>query len=172
MALGAVVRARIHDAHLPLKVQSATALNDEIGATLADDHPYAGFESLRRPRMALIASGLYGLMAYTVAQRTREIGIRTAVGASTASIMVLVLRQSLRLVSTGIIVGIPGAVARYASALRHRLRVAAGRLRKPGHSGGVTGNSRNCGQFRSCVARRTPGPDASPENTVTEYHYG
>jgi ABC-type antimicrobial peptide transport system permease subunit len=61
--------------------------------------------------LLLIASGLYGLMAYTVAQRTREIGIRTAVGASASGIMVLVLRQSLRLVAVGIVVGIPGAVA-------------------------------------------------------------
>jgi hypothetical protein len=112
LALGAMVRARIRDAHLPLKVQSATALNDEIGATLADDHIRMQASSLFGGlALALIASGLYGLMAYTVAQRTREIGIRTAVGASTSSIMVLVLRQSLRLVAIGIVVGIPGAVA-------------------------------------------------------------
>jgi ABC-type antimicrobial peptide transport system permease subunit len=107
-----IVRARIRDAHLPLKVQSATALNDEIGATLADDHVRMMASSLFGGlALLLIASGLYGLMAYTVAQRTREIGIRTAVGASASGIMVLVLRQSLRLVAVGIVVGIPGAVA-------------------------------------------------------------
>ena len=112
LALGAMVRARIRDAHLPLKVQSATALNDEIGATLADDHIRMQASSLFGGlALALIASGLYGLMAYTVAQRTREIGIRTAVGASTSGIMILVLRQSLRLVAIGIAIGIPGAVA-------------------------------------------------------------
>jgi predicted permease len=111
-ALGAVVRARIRDAHLPLTMQSATALNDEIGASLADDYIRMQASSIFGGlALALIASGLYGLMAYTVARRTREIGIRAAVGASTLGIMVLVLRHSFRLVAVGILIGIPGAVA-------------------------------------------------------------
>jgi predicted permease len=111
-ALGAIVRARIRDAHLPLKVQSATALNDEIGASLSDDRIRMQASSLFGGlALALIVSGLYGLMAYMVAQRTREIGIRAAVGASTSSIMALVLRQSFRLIAVGTVIGIPGAVA-------------------------------------------------------------
>jgi ABC-type antimicrobial peptide transport system permease subunit len=50
-------------------------------------------------------------MACTVAWRTREIGIRAAVGASTARIVFLVLRQSFRLVAVGIVIGIPGSLA-------------------------------------------------------------
>jgi len=46
-----------------------------------------------------------------VARRTREIGIRAAAGAGTAGIVALVMRQSLRLVGIGIVLGIPGAVA-------------------------------------------------------------
>ncbi|HEV2445700.1 MAG TPA: ABC transporter permease, partial [Candidatus Sulfopaludibacter sp.] len=111
-AVGALTMARIREARLPLKVESATALNGEIGASLADDYIRLQASSLfGLLALALIASGLYGLMAYTVARRTREIGIRAAVGASTASLIGLVLRQSLRLVGVGIAIGIPGAVA-------------------------------------------------------------
>jgi len=111
-AIAAIVRARIRDAHLPLEIQSATALDDEIGASLKDDYIRMQASGLFATlALALIASGLYGLMAYTVARRTREIGIRAAVGASAGRIMLLVLRQSLRFVAIGIVIGIPGAVA-------------------------------------------------------------
>ncbi|HEY7087240.1 MAG TPA: ABC transporter permease [Tepidisphaeraceae bacterium] len=56
--------------------------------------------------LALASIGLYGVVANTISQRTREIGIRTALGASRASILGLVLRQSLILVSAGTIGGI------------------------------------------------------------------
>lgn len=111
-ALKAMVLARIRDAHLPLVVQSATALNDEIVASLSDDYIRMRASSLFGGlALALIASGLYGLVAYSVARRTREIGIRMAVGSSAAGIMGLMVRQSLRLVAVGVVIGIPGAVA-------------------------------------------------------------
>jgi putative ABC transport system permease protein len=49
-------------------------------------------------------------MAYSVARRTREIGIRMAVGSAPVGIVRLVLNESLRLVLSGVIIGIPGAV--------------------------------------------------------------
>jgi ABC-type antimicrobial peptide transport system permease subunit len=107
-----MVRARIGNAHLPLTVLPATALEDEIGVSLTNDHIRMQASSLLSGlALVLVASGLYGLMAYAVARRTREIGIRAAVGASTFRLMALVLRQSMRLVAVGIVIGIPGAVA-------------------------------------------------------------
>jgi ABC-type antimicrobial peptide transport system permease subunit len=53
--------------------------------------------------MAIV--GLYGLVAYSVSRRTREIGVRMAVGADAASVLRMVLRQGFRLSVTGIIVG-------------------------------------------------------------------
>jgi putative ABC transport system permease protein len=53
---------------------------------------------------------VYGLIAYNVARRTREIGIRMAVGSSVATIVRIVVRQSLSLVAVGVLIGIPGAV--------------------------------------------------------------
>jgi putative ABC transport system permease protein len=70
--------------------------------------------------LALAALGLYGVMAYTVTQRTREMGIRMALGARPAEVRNLIVRQSMKLVAAGIAIGVPLAavVARlYASLL-------------------------------------------------------
>jgi macrolide transport system ATP-binding/permease protein len=61
--------------------------------------------------LTLACVGLYGLLSYDVAQRTREIGIRTALGAQRGDLMRLVVRQGLLLVAVGAVVGIGAAVA-------------------------------------------------------------
>lgn len=55
--------------------------------------------------LALSVAGLYGVIAYMLSQRTREIGIRMALGASTRAVVALVMRQSARLAGTGIAIG-------------------------------------------------------------------
>jgi putative ABC transport system permease protein len=59
--------------------------------------------------LALAAIGVYGVMSYTVAQRTHEIGIRVAMGAQRAHIMKLILGQGLLLVGSGITLGLAAA---------------------------------------------------------------
>jgi ABC-type antimicrobial peptide transport system permease subunit len=61
--------------------------------------------------MILSAIGLAGITAYAVAQRRKEIGIRTAIGASKAQVLWLVLREGTSLVSVGTFLGFVGAVA-------------------------------------------------------------
>ena len=61
--------------------------------------------------LALASIGLYGVVANTVSQRTREIGVRTALGASSGKILQLVLRQSVVLVSVGAGAGIVSGMA-------------------------------------------------------------
>jgi putative ABC transport system permease protein len=61
--------------------------------------------------LALSLIGVYGVMAYTVSERTHEIGVRIALGASAADIRALVVGQGLRLAAIGIAIGISAALA-------------------------------------------------------------
>jgi ABC-type antimicrobial peptide transport system permease subunit len=79
---------------------------------------------LRRPRstsamvaffsvaaLLLAAIGIYGVLSFTVAQRSRDMGIRLALGAQASQIRAMVTRQSLGLVAAGIAVGVPVSLA-------------------------------------------------------------
>ena len=61
--------------------------------------------------LVLVAVGLYGIMSYSVGRRTSEIGVRMALGAKQGTVLAMILRESLMLVSAGLLVGIPIAWA-------------------------------------------------------------
>src|SRR5215831_4129721 len=59
----------------------------------------------------LAAIGIYGIMAYSVAERTREIGIRMALGAGSSDVLKMVVRHAVLLVSVGCVIGLAGSFA-------------------------------------------------------------
>jgi putative ABC transport system permease protein len=61
--------------------------------------------------LVLAVSGIYGVLSYAVAQRTREFGIRSALGSTPAATVSLVAREGLRLIAIGVAIGLAGSVA-------------------------------------------------------------
>jgi putative ABC transport system permease protein len=93
-----------------------------IGRITSMDEAIASSLATRRLTMALLGAfavlalvlasvGLYGVMALTVTQRTRELGIRMALGAERTNIFKLVLSQGMTLIAIGIGIGLIGAIA-------------------------------------------------------------
>jgi len=89
------------------------ATMDDLLDTLAAERRFALtlFEAFALAALILAAAGIYGLLAGSVAERTREIGVRSALGASRGHILVLVLRQGFNLTGLGVAIGLAGAIA-------------------------------------------------------------
>lgn len=111
-AVSAAIRnavAETNEALLPVHLETLPALVDQ---STRDTRFIAGLAGLIALLAALLAGiGLYGVMSYTVARRTRDIGIRMALGAAPKRILWLVLRETLLLVSIGVLLGVPLAIA-------------------------------------------------------------
>jgi ABC-type antimicrobial peptide transport system permease subunit len=91
---------------------TAETLDAQLDASLAQERLVAMLSSVfGLLALALACIGLYGVMAYDVARRTREIGIRMALGASAQRVKHMALGETLRLAGIGIVIGLVAALA-------------------------------------------------------------
>ena len=92
-------------------MERARTLEEHIGASLLPQRIAAGIlGAFGVVALLLAAVGLYGVVAFAVAQRTREIGIRVALGAQSGEVLGLMLRHGMTLASIGLLVGLPMAM--------------------------------------------------------------
>ena len=102
-----VLRGLVREADPTLALDSVMTMEERVMTTLAKPRLYAvvlaGFGAFA---LAIAGVGLFGVLSYSVAQRTREIGVRTALGARPADIVGLVLRQAAVVAACGIAGGV------------------------------------------------------------------
>jgi predicted permease len=106
------VRAAVKGLDASLPIYELKTLGDQLDQTLLTERLIAllsaGFGLLAT---LLAAVGLYGVMAFVVARRTKELGVRIALGAQPAQVLWLVMREVLMLLAIGLAVGVPSAIA-------------------------------------------------------------
>ncbi len=111
------------DANLP--VETLRTMPQQIRENVFMDRFISLFSAAFAALATLLAAiGLYGVLAYTVAQRTREIGVRMALGAAPSQVMLMILRQVGLMTLVGGVVGIAAAVGagRLAQSLLYRMQ--------------------------------------------------
>ncbi len=110
--LAGPLRAALEGADSELPVFSAQSMEERLAVSVSERRLSAGLVSLFAVVAVLMAAiGVYGVVAYSVAHRTREIGVRMALGATRAHVARLVLGEGMRIALAGIVVGTLAALA-------------------------------------------------------------
>ncbi|MGA3239819.1 MAG: ABC transporter permease [Bryobacteraceae bacterium] len=109
--LAAAMRRVLQEVDRNQPVESIAAMTDLLDATTAEPWFQARLISVFSILALLLSAiGIYGVLAYAVTERTREIGIRMALGAEKSDITHMVLRRSLLLAAAGVALGVAGAL--------------------------------------------------------------
>ena len=111
-ALAPIVRAEIQRLDRDLPLSDLKTMPRVIAERMFEPRVYGlMFSIFAVSALVLAVIGIYGVMAYSVAQRTHEFGIRIALGAQSRDVLMLVLRSGIRLVVFGLVIGVPAAFA-------------------------------------------------------------
>jgi predicted permease len=106
------VQATLRGLDPQLPFYEIKTLSEEVQSSLWSERLVAALASMFAALAALLAGiGIYGLLSYTVTQRTREIGIRMALGASSGKVLGLVSFQAFGMVTAGVALGLAGSLA-------------------------------------------------------------
>jgi putative ABC transport system permease protein len=112
LSVAAAMRAVLQEVDRSQPVQSIAPMADLVSSSTAEPLFQARLIStFSMLALLLSAIGIYGVLAYSITERTREIGIRMALGAEKSDITRMVLKRSLILVAAGVALGVAGAVA-------------------------------------------------------------
>ena len=116
-AAGEGIRARLRTIDPTLPIAELQTLESHVNVQLSGPRIIANFlGAMGVIALLLAAMGIYGVMAHSVIQRTREIGIRMAMGAERRSVIRMVARNGMGLVTVGLVVGAPLAFLMYLAA--------------------------------------------------------
>jgi predicted permease len=108
MVLAPAVRSAVRELDATLPLFDVRSQAEQVEQSMARETMFARFSTLLAVIAVILAAiGLYGTMAYSVAQRTPEIGLRMALGARRAAVVDMVVRQALVLVAIGVAIGVP-----------------------------------------------------------------
>jgi predicted permease len=111
-ALTTRIRDELRSLDRNLPILGIESIEQQLNQSLAQERLIATLSGFFGAVALLLASmGLYGVMSYTVARRTNEIGIRLALGATRAGVLGMVLRESVWLAGLGIAIGVPATLA-------------------------------------------------------------
>jgi len=106
--LASTVRGVVNELDSSLPIDGVRSFEGQINRQLASDWLIASLAEIFGALAALLAAiGIYGLLAYAVTQRTREIGVRMALGADTGKVGRMILEDVSRLVGIGVLLGLP-----------------------------------------------------------------
>jgi predicted permease len=110
--LFSAARAKVRELDPALPIYGMRTTEEQISNSLSAERLIASLSAVFGFLATLLATiGLYGVMAYTVARRTREIGIRMALGAAQGNVVWMVMKEVLVLVGLGVGLGVPAALA-------------------------------------------------------------
>ena len=109
-ALAPTVREAVWSVDKDEPIVRVATMDDLLAASAAErQFALILFEAFALAALVLAAAGIYGVLSGSVAERTREIGVRSALGASRGGILALVLGQGLRLTALGVAIGLAAA---------------------------------------------------------------